>query len=71
MYFSKYNHCKGTKEHVRSWNNANKEKPIPYSLNNLHLESGEIVRGWWTGNSWDGLKLKRTDVVKHFKKCGE
>jgi len=71
MYFSKFNHNKGTKEHMREWTDAETTKPIVYALNNLLLESGIIIRGWWTGNSWDGLKLKRGDVVISFKKCGE
>ena len=71
MYFSKFNHNKGTKEHMREWTNAESSKPIPYALNNLKLENGEIVRGWWTGSSWDGLKLRRIDIVMFYKKCGE
>lgn len=71
MYFSKFNHTKGSKEHDRPWEDATNSKPLPYSLNNLLLDSGQIIRGWWTGNYWDGLKLKRVDIVKSYKKCGE
>lgn len=71
MYFSKFNHNKGTKEHLRQWTDASISKPAIYSLNNLLLQSGKIIRGWWTGNAWDGLNLKRGDVVKSYKKCGE
>lgn len=71
MYFSKYNHNKGSKEHMREWTDANIEKPLPYALQNLMLDSGDIIRGWWTGTAWDGLKYKYGFLVIKFKKCGE
>jgi len=71
MYFSKYNHNVGSKEHMRDWTQAEVEKPIPYALQNLLLDNGTIIRGWWTGTAWDGLKYKYGFVVTKFKKCGE
>ncbi len=71
MYFSKYNHNEGSKEHMREWTKADVEKPMPYALQNLLLDNGEIIRGWWTGIEWDGLKYKYGFKVIKFKKCGE
>ena len=71
MYFSKFAHTKGTKERLRKWKNALTDKPEPYSLNFLKLEDGSVIRGWWCGSHWDGLKVKITTLVTKFKKCGE
>lgn len=71
MYFSKFNHSHGTKEHNRDWRDANSFKPEPFALQNLLLDNGKIKRGWWTGTIWDGISIKHNDIITKFKKCGE
>ncbi len=56
---------------MREWIDANREKPTTFALQNLMLENGDVIRGWWTGTSWDGLKYKYGFQVIKFKKCGE
>jgi hypothetical protein len=53
----------------QNWIDTIDRKPEPYSLNALLLKTGREVRGWWTGSSWDGIKVRENDTVIKWRKC--
>lgn len=51
-------------------------KPNAFDLVNLIVERNDTVgkrivtvTGWWTGNEWDGRRLRCDDDVKRWEKC--
>lgn len=44
--------------------------PFPYDIVWLKTET-RIKPGWWTGTSWDGLRLKPEEKVLYWKYKGE
>jgi hypothetical protein len=44
-------------------------RPEPYTLCLLCLKDESIKPGWWTGQHWDGRRLKKEDVVLAYKKA--
>lgn len=55
------------------WEDADK-KPLPkdfYEMLNLMKEGGKVVRGWWTGSSWDGLKISQEEKIIKWQKLKE
>lgn len=67
MEFIKYSDLP---EGISGWHNPEKYRPMPFDLVELLLKD-KIVQGWWTGNGWDGLRLKKSDKVKKWKKTAE
>jgi hypothetical protein len=49
------------------WASDNK-KPDPYDLLLLRLENEQVKSGWWTGQGWDGLKIRAQDAVIQWKR---
>lgn len=45
------------------WVAVDKALPFPYDLVNMDINT-KIIPGWWTGTSWDGLRLKEADIVR-------
>jgi hypothetical protein len=45
--------------------------PFPYDLCSLLLEDGKSVPGWWTGQEWEGRRLKEGDIIVAWKKSEE
>lgn len=44
--------------------------PDPFDLCWLKTLA-KTIKGWWSGAVWDGLRLKKNDEVKSWKKCTE
>ena len=42
--------------------------PADYDLCDLMLFSGKEIKGWWTGTSWYGLRLKNKDIIKKWRR---
>lgn len=57
--------------HYKNWQNPDAYLPMPYDLVDLLLESQKTKTGWWTGNYWMGLRLKKEDKVISWKKTRE
>lgn len=55
---------------MSSWQNPNNYKPQPFDLVKIKTGKKEIT-GWWTGNTWMGLRLREKDVVVSWKRCSE
>ncbi len=47
---------------------ATKHLPIPFDVCKLIFKDGKVKMGWWTGYSWDGLKLSQDDKVVKWKR---
>lgn len=55
---------------MKAWQDPAIYKPQPFDL--VEINTGEKhVRGWWTGNSWLGLRLQKKDKVVSWKRCSE
>jgi len=59
-----YRHVTETED---KWVNPQEWLPIPYDLVILKIGSVEKV-GWYTGNHWDGYKIKPEDIVSMWKR---
>ena len=60
----------------RGWADANKFRPSKYDLVLLkilreQLDFSHPLVGWWTGNTWDGFKIRPNDEVIAWKKTGD
>lgn len=55
---------------MHAWQKASDFKPVPYDLVEVETLRGR-VRAWWTGNAWMGLRLKKEDTIKTWKKVRE
>lgn len=51
------------------WADAKLYYPLAYDMVKIHLERGEVIKGWHTGKMWDGYRLKDDDEVLHWKEC--
>jgi len=51
------------------WADANDYKPIPYDILYLKTSTGKVVKGWWAEFFFDGLRLKKEDVVVKWRRC--
>ncbi len=50
------------------WVDCSKYLPEDFDLVFLKLESGRTRKGWLSGNSWDGAKIKSKDKVLYWKR---
>lgn len=51
------------------WADASLFHPIDYDLLYLKLKGKKgVIRGWCSGNHWDGLKMQDGDKVVYWKK---
>lgn len=49
------------------WVDAEVYLPISFDL--VYLDDREkIVKGWWNGNKWEGLRVKKDIKVKRWKR---
>lgn len=55
---------------IPAWQDPRQSRPLPYDLVEIQTLTN-TVRGWWTGNDWMGLKLRKGDKVKSWKKSRE
>lgn len=55
---------------ILDWQDPRENRPLPYDLVQLCTNS-KTITGWWTGNEWMGLRLKKGDRVKKWKKSRE
>lgn len=54
------------------WINVGKYYPIPFDLLYFGLEDNEKIKtGWWTGQGWEGLRLKHEDKISKWKRNQE
>lgn len=45
--------------------------PQEYDLCALKTEQGKILKGWHTGQSWDGLNIKERHKIKFWRRIYE
>ena len=55
------------------WASTKKVNPLPFDMTLCKVErQGKILKkylpGWWTGNKWEGRKLKEEDKVISWKR---
>lgn len=43
------------------WIDASNQLPFPFDICLLDLD-GKIISGWWTGQTWDGMKYEGQKV---------
>lgn len=55
---------------IEGWVDVNQYLPGEYDLCLLKTPKRTIT-GWHTGQSWDGLKLKRDEIVLYWKRLDE
>ena len=55
---------------LTSWQDSKLYRPFNYDLVDLKL-SNKTITGWWTGNGWMGLRLRKGDKVISWKKSKE
>jgi hypothetical protein len=48
------------------WVDAKTYRPYPYDLVHMMMPR-KTIRGWWTGQKWEGLRLKEEDKILHWK----
>jgi len=54
-----------------SWIDSKRYVPAPFDLVECQAwgdKGYKTVVGWWTGHSWDGLKLNKDDNVEFWKR---
>ncbi len=55
------------------WVNPNHFKPLKFDLlllricRNNHVLDQELI-GWWTGQNWEGYKIRPTDIIIAWKR---
>ena len=68
---SKHIHYRRIVDQKRQWVDADDIKPEHFVLNHLLLDNGKIIRGWWSGQAWDGIRYSDKYKVIKWKKCSE
>lgn len=53
------------------WADAIKFLPKEFDLCDLKTETGKIFRGWYSGQSWDGINVKPKCNIKFWKRHEE
>jgi len=57
---------------MTKWIDVKEKKPEPYELVRIKDSKDRIVMGWWTGSTWDGLRVHMLrGVMVWAKKLGE
>ena len=51
----------------RGWSDVNVCRPHPYDLVRIMLQSHREKTGWWTGQFWEGLRLKEGETPLFWK----
>jgi hypothetical protein len=67
---------KEVKEEEDGWVSLKKFYPLRFDLVSLRIKRGSCeekkqIPGWWTGEAWEGQKLKIDDVVIGWKQDPE
>jgi hypothetical protein len=53
----------------KGWVEVLKFLPIPFDLMYLRVkDKGRTVSGWWNGQNWEGLRLKKEEKVLKWKR---
>jgi len=67
------NPCQIPSEFVKEgWVDSSKVLPLRYDMVELkENEESPKVRGWWTGQSWDGYRVKNQTYAIWKKHCRE
>ena len=55
---------------ILEWQDPKMNRPLPFDLVELKTNT-KTITGWWTGNDWMGLRLRKGDKVKSWKKSRE
>jgi len=50
------------------WASAKRHLPIAFDLVTVETSTGKRVAAWWTEFNWDGIRLKKEDVVLNWKR---
>jgi len=45
------------------WVDATKYKPRSFDLINLKTNLDRVIKGWWTGQNWCGVRIKDYETV--------
>lgn len=57
-----------TKFNKEGWADASTALPIPFDLVTLLTSRDKKIAGWWTGNHWEGARLKENERVLFWKR---
>lgn len=57
-------------EATDQWQERSSKRPIPYELVTVLTSTGMEIPAWWTGNAWDGLKMRPDTQVVAWRKEG-
>jgi len=55
---------------IPAWQSPDRFRPLPFDLVEIET-SKKIVTGWWTGNTWMGLRLRKEDKIISWRKSRE
>jgi len=50
------------------WVDANEFLPIPFDLCTLKTEEGQYKSGWYTGQGWDGQRIKEDEKITYWNR---
>lgn len=65
VYVMLYRHCP---QDAEGWVDNQKFKPLQHDLCDLRSATGKIMRGWWEGTSWGGLRIAPCIKVTHWRR---
>lgn len=57
---------KDVKTNEEGWTDAKLFRPYPYDLVAMQTQR-KIIPGWWTGQKWEGLRLRDGDKILFWK----
>lgn len=53
---------------IEAWQTPDEYLPRPFDI--VYMDVGrKTITGWWTGNLWMGLRLKKEDKISKWKKA--
>ncbi len=52
---------------AKKWNDVKEYLPADYDLIWLKTDKGNVMKGWLSHKTWDGMKLEENEIVKYWK----
>lgn len=52
----------------KGWADVNEYLPIKFDLCSLKTDEGKIKSGWYTGQGWDGMKVREEHKITHWNR---
>lgn len=53
---------------IDGWISLDHFFPTEFDLVMLKTDKDKVIKGWYSGTRWDGILLKKTHVIKYWKK---